>query len=506
LLVWPKHDLECAILKDTLHTHPSGKWYEVLEQVSNGRPVKSHSGQIVPGDVFVALPGTRINGSAFVREALGKGARYIVAERLDDFPKEGQERYIAHTDPREALGELARAFYKTDSFAFTLIGITGTNGKTTVTYLVEHLLQSLGYAVGVLGTVSYRWPGWQQEAPLTTPDCLTLHKLLAEMGNNKVDAVCMEVSSHGLELHRVAGLHFDWAIFINLSQDHLDFHKDMETYFQAKAQLFYPPLTSNGAAIVNADDAYGQRLLSDLPGALGFGLECQPNGSFSCLQGTLLSSSKQGLKLAFNGCGHTWQLASGLIGKHNASNLLATQALGLQMGIDPVSFQCLSSFQGVPGRMERIPNEQGYLIFIDYAHTPDALKSVVSSLKALEGRRLVVVFGCGGDRDQEKRPLMGQAVARLADVAVVTSDNPRYEDPLRIMDDILSGFQGHSIEVIQEVDRRKAIEIALGLLAPEDILLIAGKGHERSQEINGQRYPFSDSHVVQEFLQLSEIK
>ncbi len=475
-------------------------WDEVVKEVGQGRPVRTHSGQVRPGDVFVALPGTRVSGAEFVAHAFERGAGYIVGDHCINPPQGLKDRFIVHPDPREALGQLARTFYKTDNYDFSLVGITGTNGKTTIAYLLENLFKFLGYSVGVMGTISYRWPGFEQEASLTTPDCLTLHGMLAQMGKEKVDVIFMEVSSHALEQKRVAGLNFDRVVFTNLSQEHLDYHQDMEAYFQAKARLFCPPLAKPGSAVVNLDDPYGQRLFSDINTGLGFGLNSHDHEDWPCLHGKIRSSSRQGLRLAMDHNGQTWEIETGMIGRHNALNLLATQAVGLKMGLDPSDFQCLSSFSGVPGRLERVVNGKGYTIFIDYAHTPDALTNVLSALKELNSNRLIVVFGCGGDRDRDKRPLMGQAVAGYADTAVLTSDNPRHEDPARIMQDVLSGLQGN-LRIIQEVDRYRAIKIALTKMHEDDILLIAGKGHETYQEIGDEKRPFSDYEVVQALLE-----
>lgn len=479
----------------------NGKWYELLDEVDRGRPVKVHSDKVLPGDVFIAMPGTKTSGSEFVAQALQQGAAYIVGNNKQGLPEGAESFFVCHPEPREALGQLARRYYKTNLLKSRLIGITGTNGKTTVAYLLENLLQSLGYSVGVIGTVSYRWPDHQEEAVLTTPDCLSLHNMLFQMGKNKVDVVCIEVSSHALEQKRVAGLNFDWVVFTNLSQEHLDYHTDMETYFQAKRKLFYPPLAENNSAVVNIDDPYGFRLISCLNQGLGFGIDSCDQVDNSCLKGVILSSSRQGLSLSMSYHDRSWQFESGLIGRHNALNLLAAQAIGIKMGLDPADFQCLSSVKEVPGRLERVINEQNYSIFIDYAHTPDALENVLSTLKVLSEGKLIVVFGCGGNRDKDKRPVMGRVVAKYADMAVLTSDNPRHEDPVQIIEDILPGLNGKEINLVQEIERRKAMEIALGEISNQDILLIAGKGHETYQEIGDQRRPFSDYKTVQELLE-----
>ncbi len=480
---------------------------ELSERLRLGRAgLRADSRRVRPGDIFVALPGSQVDGARFIADALAAGAAAVVSRELPaDLPDApGSTACFLHSeDPVGDLALLAQAAYGTDGLPFPVVGVTGTNGKTTVTYLLEHLFRANGRTAGVLGTVSYRWPGYEEDAPLTTPDLLRLHGMLAAMRQGCVDGAFMEVSSHALDQRRVAGVPFTGAVFTNLTQDHLDYHRDMETYFRAKARLF-DMVRPGGVLAVNSDDAHGLRLLGMHPEAVGYGLRDAAVKN-PLLKGEILSSSPQGLRLRVSWQGARWEIASPLIGAYNAQNLLAVQAMGLGLGFSPEQLDCFGNFNGVSGRLERIPAErdgQPLHIFVDYAHTPDALVNVLTALRAVGFQRIVTVFGCGGNRDKTKRPRMGAAVASLSDVAVLTSDNPRHEDPLAIMDDVLPGLrQGPaSLEIVTEADRRKAIERALKMICPGDALLIAGKGHERTQQIGDAKHPFSDQDVVRECL------
>lgn len=376
-----------------------------------------------------------------------------------------------------------------------LVGITGTNGKTTVSYLIERLLSSSDFKVGVIGTVSYRWPGFEQEAPLTTPGCWQLHELISRMTAAGVDVAIMEVSSHALDQMRVAGLNFDAAVITNVTQDHLDYHGDMETYFKAKCLLFkhYPNALKRG--IINFDDPYGRRLLECYSPSIGFGLDesCASGGESLC--GEMISCTGHGMQLQMTFSGQSWVIESDLIGRHNGSNLLAAQAVGLHLGLTPKQMDVFAEFDGVPGRLERVRNNKGLNIFVDYAHTPDALENVLRTLKDLNFKRVITVFGCGGDRDRAKRPLMAEAACRYSDVAVLTSDNPRTEDPLRIIDDVRPGLKGCET-TIEDPDRASAIRKAVAEMTAEDVLLVAGKGHETYQIIGTEKRDFSDAAEV----------
>ncbi len=473
---------------------------ELLAACGAGRyEVRSDSRQVRPGDIFVAVPGASEDGTRFIPQAVAAGASVIVcragAPAVDGG---GTCRCLAHPDPREALWQLAAARWHTDSLPLRVIGITGTNGKTTTAALLEHLFTAAGHRVGVLGTVTYRWPGHSEAAPLTTPDPLSLHAMLARMAEAGVDLAFMEVSSHALAQQRVSGVPFAGAAFTNLTQDHLDFHQDMESYFRAKARLFLELPRADKVMAVNADDPWGRRLLELCPGALSFGLGRGAPGRRH-LWGELRASGTAGTHLHMRLDGEEWELRSPLVGAFNAANLLTAQAIALELGLRPAAMAALETFTGVCGRLERVPNPQGLHVFVDYAHTPDALVNVLTALRGAGFGRIIAVFGCGGNRDRTKRPLMGEAVARHADVAVLTSDNPRNEDPKAILEDVLPGLAA-AREVVVEPDRRTATARALAMLGSEDALLIAGKGHEDYQIIQGVKHHYSDQEVVRELL------
>ncbi len=477
------------------------QWSDLLAKVGGGLMVWTHSGKVRPGDVFVAIPGAKVDGAAFIPQALERGAAFVVARSAEHWPANAAAELVLHPEPARALGELAAAYFRTAAHPFKLVGVTGTNGKTTVSYLVEYLLAANSRRAGVMGTISYRWPGVVIESQLTTPDCWKLHELLANMARVDVEAVVMEVSSHSLDQARVAGLHYDVAVMTNLTQDHLDYHGTMDAYFAAKARLFAEYSRPGRVAVLNWDDPACAMLLRTIPGeAIGYGLTQPPEGRFRALHGRLLSATAAGLEMEILWEDRVLHLCSPLVGRHNAQNLLAAVGAGLAMGMPLKSMKVLADFYGVPGRLERVPNPKGLNVFVDYAHTPDALENVLSAVKNLGPRRLYCVFGCGGDRDRTKRPLMGKAVAAWADVAVLTSDNPRSEDPFRIMEDVTPGLAG-AARVIEEVDRREAIRLALEEMTPEDVLVIAGKGHEMYQLIGELKFPFNDARVVREVLE-----
>jgi UDP-N-acetylmuramoyl-L-alanyl-D-glutamate--2,6-diaminopimelate ligase len=483
-------------------------------------PVVVHSGKVTGGCVFVILPAP------------------VPRDRMDEVP--GGERYLAEAlngpngarpgtivcsprhlpllealcpdcealvteNVRAALGLLAQSLHGTDPRHPRVVGITGTNGKTTECYLLEALFQALGRKTGVIGTVNCRWPGHEEEASLTTPGCLTLHAMLESMRLAGVDHAFIEVSSHALDQERVAGIAFSCALMTNLTQDHLDYHRDMEDYFAGKERLFASPAAGgvpleDKIIVANADDAYCRRILAAAPGGIGFGLARTPVPGSRHLAGRILSLNRQGIRLVMKFEGRSWGLASPLVGVFNAMNLLGAQAVGLGLGLRPEDFAVLSTFPGVAGRLERVPDPFRRNVFVDYAHTPDALIKALSALRDSGFSRIVTVFGCGGNRDRGKRPLMGRAVAGLSDVAVLTSDNPRDEDPEAIIADVLPGL-ADCPRVIVRPDRRTALAEALTLLGPEDALLVAGKGHEPYQLIKGVKHPFSDQATLRELMQ-----
>ena len=472
----------------------------LLEELRNQRlEIRTDSRRVERGDVFVALRGNFHDATAFIPQALEAGASVIVCGTDGaDLARESAVRLVVHEDRRAALWQMAQARYHTDTLPFPVIGVTGTNGKTTTVFLLEHLFASRGKKSGILGTVSYRWPGFHSAAPLTTPDSLELHSMLDAMRRAGVETAVMEVSSHAIAQQRVGGVNFAGAIFTNLTQDHLDYHQDMESYYAAKAALFLELPALEKICAVNSDDPYGLRLLRTCKTGMGFGLHGKKAGH-SRLSGEILSSGRDGLHLRMNFGGVRWDLRSPLVGPFNALNLLGAQALCLGMGFSPNDFACLETFTGLPGRLERVENSQGLHVFVDYAHTPDALVNVLQALRAAGFARIVTVFGCGGNRDRAKRPLMGEAAAKYSDVVVLTSDNPRKEEPGAIMDDVLPGLK-EARQLVQEPDRRRATQQALAMLGPEDALLVAGKGHEEYQIIGEKRCPYSDQHVIREYL------
>lgn len=472
---------------------PNIAWKKLLDKVSRGLMVRTDSRMVRQGEVFVAMPGANVDGAAFIPAALKNGAKFIVAAEGTRIDSAGDVRVLLRPDVPAALGQLANAFFKTDEHSLKLVGITGTNGKTTTAFVLEHLLVKAGLKVGVMGTIFYRWPGFSLDATLTTPDCWTLHELLANMADADVDVVVMEASSHSIHQQRIAGLSFDVAVLTNVTQDHLDYHGDMENYFRAKAELFRTVPSGTKTCIVNYDDPYGARLAGEIPGCVGYGLG-KPISGVDCLAGSIRNASSKGFTLETKRGEKTWSIETGLIGNYNGLNLLASMAVGAALGLNGKESKRLESFAGVPGRLERVLNDRGLDIFVDYAHTPDALVNVQRALRPLTTGRLITVFGCGGDRDRTKRPLMAKAVASMSDVAVLTSDNPRHENPLDIISDARPGLKegNASIAIIEEQDRATAIELAVHMMKDGDVLLIAGKGHETYQQIGDVKTDFND--------------
>jgi len=477
------------------------EWQELLDKVRRGLKVSVNSSMVREGDVFVLLK----ENKKYLTHAIDMGAGYLVVdsdyeEKELEGIKERGVKVLHRPDAKKALGELVAAHFGTERQDFILIGITGTNGKTTTTYLIEHLLNSVGLKVGVIGTINYRWLDRVVDSKLTTPGCIELHSIISRMRQDGVDVVIMEVSSHGLAQDRVAGLKFDFAVFTNLTQDHLDYHKDMEDYFKAKAKLFNSYLKKRAVAIINYEDEYGTRLIKSLGNrVIGYGIKDCPVDGIECLRGEILQTSRGFQLVRSRYRDKEWRVSFSLIGKHNCLNLLAAEGIGIAMGLKPDAFLALENIKQIPGRLERVLNPFDFDIFIDYAHTPDGLERVLRAVKKMDFKRLIVVFGCGGDRDRSKRPLMGKVASKYSDLIVLTSDNPRSEDPEAIIEDIVPGLNS-KVPVIFEVDRKKAIEKALSLMEKGDALIIAGKGHETYQEIKGKRYPFSDRGVVEEII------
>jgi len=456
------------------------------------KTLRADSTRVQKDDAFIALKGSVTDGHRFIADALRRGAAIIIsnAGQAIDAP---DTAILRVPDTKTALPAILNMLYP-GAAGVEMVGITGTNGKTTTTYLIESVLQRAGKSCGVIGTINTRYSGSQVGSSLTTPGPVDLFELLHSMHGHGVEACIMEVSSHALDQDRIAGLSFSHALFTNLSQDHLDYHRDMEAYFQAKRRLFTHYL--KGTAVLNTDDLYGGRLLKELPGALSFGL-----GPEALIHPLSLDNTSQGLSLHLVSPGGDISMKSSLRGEMNAYNIMAAVGVCQAMGISNATIrEGIEDLQGVPGRMESVPNGQGLNIIVDYAHTPDALDTVLRNARAFTRGRLLTVFGCGGDRDRTKRPIMGAIAASHADLTVVTSDNPRSEDPLAIIDDILRGIPDRD-RITVESDRRQAICRAIREMKPGDCLVIAGKGHEDYQIIGATKVAFDDRVCVRECLE-----
>ena len=417
--------------------------------------------------------------------ALKKGAIAIISEE----PARPGICWITVTDAREALATAAAAFYGDPAKSLRLVGVTGTNGKTTTTYLLESIFRSAGLVPGVIGTTGVRIDGRPLPFERTTPEAADLQRLLADMVEKGVRAAAIEVSSHGLHQHRVDGSRFACAVFTNLSQDHLDYHGSIDEYFAAKARLFTPELSDR--AVVNNDSPEGRRLIGQIE---------IPSVTFGLDQGSDLRA--RDVELSTSGIGFTVEgrrYRSQLRGTFNVYNCLGALAAAREVGIDGEAVeQGLAALAGVPGRLEAVEAGQPFTVLVDYAHTPDSLENVLMAARGLTAGRLVVVFGCGGDRDRGKRPLMGEVATRLADLSILTSDNPRSEEPVEIISEIETGARRGGAPFVVEPDRRAAIRSALEEARPGDVVLIAGKGHETGQEFRDRTIPFDDRVVAAE--------
>lgn len=455
------------------------------------------SRRVTPGDLFVAAPGSRVDGAAYVDQALARGALGVVSQVPLDLPD--SVGHLLVPDVAAAKPVLADTWFRHPSGRLTVIGITGTNGKTTTATMLRSMLTMDGRDTGLIGTLG-AWIGEQHE-PLanTTPDAIELQRLLARMVDANLSTVVMEVSSHALALGRVGGVDVDVAVFTNLSQDHLDFHGDMDAYASAKARLF-EKLMPDGVAVINADDPAGPAMVERCLGkVLTYGLDQPADLSAEVRR---LDTGGTAFHLVDAEGGRRAPVDLALLGRHNVANALAAAGAARALGLPTHAVVTgLAALRSVPGRLEAIDCGQEFDLLVDYAHTPDALRQVLALLRPLTRGRLRVVFGCGGDRDRHKRPLMGRAVAEAADALYVTSDNPRGEDPDAILDQILEGVpDADGARVGRWVDRRQAIAAACADAGPGDVVLVAGKGHETTQTIAGQVLPFDDRAVAREVL------
>ena len=483
--------------------------------------VCADSRKFAPGQVFVAVKGPSFDGHAYLDQVIDRGCRCLVVEKGRASVKDKGVAVVEVDDSRRALGLMARNLYGRPDEDMVTVAITGTNGKTTTSYFLESIFSRAGRPTGVVGTVSWRWPGVEEAARLTTPGPLEIYAMLARMRAAGVSHLVMEVSSHALDQERIAGLFFDAALFTNLSRDHLDYHRDMEEYYQAKKRLFLKFLKDDGIAVVfvgdHVDDA-GRRMAGEL-GKRGIrtltcgnrvGVDYYPAG---------MELSSNGSVLDLAGVGFNVKVSSRLCGDFNTANLLLAAAAAHGLGFSSEEIAAgIGEMTQVPGRLEKVENghDHGFSVYVDYAHTPDALNRVLTSLSALSPRRLVTVFGCGGDRDRGKRARMGEEAARIADVVVVTSDNPRGESPAEIADQVEGGIRGlaatgpgrlarrKTAEMMRSGDRgydvilsrEDAIRTVIDTARSGDMIAICGKGHEDYQEKDGKRIWFDDRVVA----------
>ena len=443
--------------------------------------------EVAPGSLFFCIPGATVDAHDLAADAVRAGAAALVVERWLDVAAP----QVLVGSVRAAMGPMSAVLFGRPAEAMTTVGVTGTNGKTTTTYLVESILRAGGSVPGVIGTTGARVAGEPVPLARTTPEAPDLHRLLASMRDRGVRAVAIEVSSHALAQDRVGGVRFDVAAFTNLSQDHLDFHGDMETYFRAKASLFTPERAS--ASAIGIDDDHGRRLRTEtsVPG-LTYGLS--PDAD---VRGTDLEVDATGISFRVGGTA----VRSVLRGSFNVLNCLCAVAIARLMGIDDgIAAAGIGALTGVPGRLEPVEEGQDFLVVVDYAHTPDSIQTVLAAARDVASGRVIAVFGCGGDRDRAKRPLMGAAASSAADLTVLTSDNPRTEDPLTIIAEIESGVRGGGGTYRIEPDRRAAIRAAIRAASAGDVVVIAGKGHEQGQTFADRTVPFDDRSVAAEEL------
>jgi UDP-N-acetylmuramoyl-L-alanyl-D-glutamate--2,6-diaminopimelate ligase len=441
------------------------------------------SADVRPGTLFFCVPGFRADGHDFAPDAVARGAAALVVQR----PLELGVPEVVVPDVRMAMGPIASRFHGDPTAELRVVGITGTNGKTTTAFLTRSILEAAGIRTGMIGTVKQVIGGREQEAVRTSPEAIDLQRAFREMLDGGDRAVAMEVSSHALELGRTAGIEWDVRVFTNLTQDHLDFHETMDGYFAAKQRLF---AVGDAPSVVNVDDPYGRRLAGELSGVITYGIESEAD-----FRATAIELDAAGASFAVDGT----SVRIPLPGVFNVSNALAALAAAAQLGV-PLgdAAAALEHAERVPGRFEPVDEGQDFTVLVDYAHTPDSLENVLRAARQLAAGRVHVVFGAGGDRDRDKRPLMGAAAARLADRVVVTSDNPRSEQPDAIVDQIV---EGAGADAERELDRRRAIALAIDGAGAGDVVVIAGKGHEQGQEFaGGRKEPFDDVTVAREAL------
>jgi len=467
--------------------------------------IEYDSRNVKKNSLFVAIDGYESDGHSFIDMAVEKGASVVVVqqERYDEFSyieKNGIVILISN-DSRKALSKLSTLYYGNGSKDIFVIGVTGTNGKTSITYMLESIFKQADKTPGVIGTINYRWKDKVIPAPNTTPESKDLQKMIAEMREDGVDTLIMEVSSHALDLGRVDDVLFNCGIFTNLTQDHLDFHENFENYFEAKSKLFKligQSPKKKRFAMINGDDTYGKKLLSqksqyDFP-LLSFGKS--EDLDYSSKKGSIVNEIT-GLKYVLNGTDENVELH--FSGMFHIYNSMAALAVAEEFGISSkIALQGLSSLETIPGRFDVLKSDLGFSIVVDYAHTGDALLKLLESVNELDHNRVICVFGCGGDRDKTKRPIMGAIAEKNSDIAIITSDNPRTEDPKLIIEDVKKGFVNK--KYLEEVEREDAIRVAISLAFKGDIIVLAGKGHEDYQVIGKEKIHFDDKEIAKKYV------
>ena len=497
------------------------KLSNLLKAVETKRPVLESDPEIgsihyraqdvKAGGLFVAIPGHTIDGHEFINQALVNGASAIVTQK----PINKNSIIVEVKNSRKALAAISARFFGNPSEKLFIIGITGTNGKTTTTFLIESILAKAGFKVGVIGTINYRYLGKTFKNPMTTPESADLQGILARMQKCGITHVVMEVSSHAIDLNRIDYCRLDVAVFTNLSQDHLDYHKDMNSYWSCKKRLFTENLSSGpkkgkSFAVINCDDARGKELALELKS--GSSKVKVLELSDDTIKPSNISYEPTGIAGKISTEKGVFNFKSSLVGEHNLKNILCAAHVGFALGLSAHIIKAgIEEVSCVSGRLERISDSTDRFVYIDYAHTPDALEHALSSLRSIASNRIICIFGCGGDRDKGKRPKMGEIAGRLCDLIIITSDNPRTEEPMEIINQILEGTKKASGRdyasldpvtgfnekgYVIEPDRKKAIYLGIAVSRPGDIILVAGKGHETCQIIGNKSFPFDDKIEV----------
>lgn len=471
-----------------------GVSYEVLNQGLNSdfNEIQYDSRKIVNGDIFVALEGISVDGHNFIEKAISLGAKMVIVSKNVEILHENI-RYIKVNDTRQDLGIIASNFYGNPQNKLKIIGVTGTNGKTTSTFLLENLIGRCSR----IGTVEYKIGDEIIEAPNTTPESLDLIKMMKKTVDLGIEYFLMEVSSHALEMGRVEMLYFDGAIFTNLSQDHLDYHKNMESYFQAKRKLFLK-LKDSKKGVYNIDDPHGKMLFDEF-GGISYSI------NEGIIKGELLENKLHSTIVSLEYMGEKRVEEIKVLGLFNLYNVMGVMGALINLGF---SFNelCdkLKDLRGVPGRFQGVEGGQEFKVIVDYAHTPDALTNILKSLVEIKKNKIITIFGAGGDRDKTKRPLMAAEAAKFSDIVIATSDNPRTEDPQTILDDVIKGFENFDINFETYIDREDAIKRGIELCQTDDILLIAGKGHETYQIIGKEKIHFDDREIAEKYIKIKK--